>query len=57
MLGLTIFVDGVELGSSLGDLPCDGIGFLLGTINMPWWMSDAALDGPILLPRYQDSFS
>lgn len=57
MLGLTIFVDGVKLGSSLGDLPCDGIGFLRGNINMPWWMSDAALDGPILLPRYQDSFS
>lgn len=57
MLGPTIFVDRVELGLFLGDLPCDGIEFLLDTTNMPWWMSDATLDGPILLPRYQDSFS
>lgn len=57
MLGPTIFIDEVELRFSLGDLPCDGIGFLLGTTNMRWWMSNSALDGPILLPRYQDSFS
>ncbi|XP_039173450.1 putative disease resistance RPP13-like protein 1 [Eucalyptus grandis] len=47
----------IKLGFSLGNLRCDGIGFLLGTTNMLWWMSDAALDGPILPPRYQDSFS